>query len=228
MSRGAAASASAYPHSDDLDEQQKSFLECAKLHELPEEEEVPESGQIDVGPQPCAVEDCPNKTAHDVGFLCAAHLKDQRGVEIRRATNTEAGLGLFATKLFAVGDQIVPYTGDVITLAQLQQRKHSRYVWKLSNALYLDAARTNTDVGRMANTSEPGQANNADFFKDTQATTSFLAWGEHKQNDGYEVWLKATKKIDPDQEILVPYGFVVNKKKGSNTGKKKRSNAGNA
>jgi hypothetical protein len=201
-----------------LDEQQESFLECAKLHELPEEDELPESGKIDVGPQPCAVKDCPNKTAHGVGFLCAAHLKDKWGVEIKRAKNPDAGLGLFATRQFKEGKDIVPYTGDVITLAQLQQRNHSKYVWKLSNALYLDAARTNTEVGRMANTSESGKANNADFFKHNDATKEFQAWGIDKQNRGYEVWLKATKTINPEEEILVPYGFAVNKKKGSNAG----------
>ena len=127
------------------------------------------------------------------GSLCWIHTRRQYHLRVKPSTIPNAGRGLFAaTADFRKGQQIVPYSGDVLTRAQYEQRypnDDGEYVFKVNNNRYIDARSTQSAVGRYANR-----------CTGTGLPCNARITGAQHPN------LKATRLIHDGDEILVPYG----------------------
>jgi len=124
------------------------------------------------------------------GQYCWNHTRTIEGLRIKASTVPGAGLGLFATKQFRSGDAITPYSGDIIALRH--DRVGGPYYLQLNQHKGIDAARTNTASGRYANDPRGTQSPpNATLVLDTNRGTGRV---------------KATRTIQPGQEIFVSYG----------------------
>ena len=131
---------------------------------------------------------CAQRTC--AGEFCWVHLLQQRGLRIRGSLIPGAGKGLVAQRDFRPGDKIADYTGDIVpTGGNLQ---NSMYVLELSEAVSIDAARTNAGEGRWVNDAHnSGRRNNARFSCNQRAKTACL---------------RATTRIRKGDEVLVSYG----------------------
>jgi hypothetical protein len=66
-----------------------------------------------------------------------------------------------------------------------------QYIYKVKNDTYIDAVKSNAGIGRYANTLP--RKNNSRFTNNPRSVTP-------------QVNIKATKRIPPNTEILIPYG----------------------
>jgi hypothetical protein len=124
------------------------------------------------------------------GQYCWNHTRTIEGLRIKASTIPQAGLGLFATKQFNNGDAITPYTGDLVAIHD--DRVGGPYYLQLNRHKGIDAARTNTANGRYANDPRGTQSSpNATLVLDANRGTGRV---------------KATRTIQPGQEIFVAYG----------------------
>ena len=127
---------------------------------------------------------------------CHIHSKSLYGVEVKTSTIPRGGLGLFACKEFKNEDIIAPYTGELLTKRQLDDRygrenkdgDYAPYAVKMSENKYMDCA-CERGIASYAN-ANPSH-NNSRFSVSNTANT---------------VNLKATKRIRAGQEIFVSYG----------------------
>jgi len=134
-------------------------------------------------------EQCGKRTS--VGAYCWVHLKKILGLSIRKSHIQGAGKGLFAAKDFAAGEEVCRYTGDRIKGKTNPNFKGSMYVAQLDNRIFIDAARTNTAPGRMANApSGHARAN--------------LKWAINQRHK--TVRLVSTRPIKAGEELLIAYG----------------------
>jgi hypothetical protein len=89
------------------------------------------------------------------GHLCWVHLKKELGVRVKKSAIPGAGLGLVAARHFEEGEELVPYTGDLIVTPAMERTcQDSNYMFGLCDGVAIDAARTNTAVGRFVNDSQ--------------------------------------------------------------------------
>ena len=108
-----------------------------------------------------------------------------------------AGKGLFASKDFKKGEKIADYTGDLVRLGaedgkQSPSGYRSNYILELTEVIGIDAARTNTAVGRMVNDARgSGLRNNVRFSCNQREKTAKLI---------------AVRNIKKGEEFLVSYG----------------------
>ena len=131
---------------------------------------------------------CKAQTRH--GEYCWIHLAQLRGVRIKMSEIPEAGKGLYAARDFKKGDIVARYTGDQVPTGG--DHDGSAYVLELSEAVSIDAARTNTAEGRMINDSRgSGKRNNCRFSCNQAAKTAVL---------------RATQSIAKGRELFVGYG----------------------
>lgn len=117
---------------------------------------------------------------------------------VKTSTIKGAGKGLFTgpQTSFRRGDKIIEYTGEILNAQQFEQRypdEHhpSHYTVEVKNNYFIDARKTNSGIGRYANTCT-GRNN-----------TIFSA--VHR-NGISRVWIKANRAIGPNTELFVPYG----------------------
>lgn len=142
---------------------------------------------------------CSRKTCK-YGPYCWQHTRSKYNVAVRKSTIPNAGSGLFAIESFNEGAKICPYTGELLTKEEVDARygddeNVAEYVYRISKKrkgpTYIDASKTNACVARYANHDE--NRANAEF-KDPPADKPPI------------VWIVATKKIRPGEEIFVNYG----------------------
>lgn len=130
---------------------------------------------------------CKNVTLR--GIYCNVHHRTIEGLRITNSTLPDANFGLFALKQFRRGENIAPYDGDLTNLEDdyaLQIKKNP--------LTFISARRTNTGAGRYANArlARLGQGpNNSQLVYDRRGRIAHL---------------KATKTIEPKQEITTAYG----------------------
>ena len=150
-------------------------------------------GEVRMGARRCAATtkagvQCKAQTRH--GEYCWIHLAQLRGVRIKMSEIPEAGKGLYAARDFKKGDIVARYTGDQVPTGG--DHDGSAYVLELSEAVSIDAARTNTAEGRMINDSRgSGKRNNCRFSCNQAAKTAVL---------------RATQSIAKGRELFVGYG----------------------
>lgn len=142
--------------------------------------------------------------------LCHTHMANQRGLRIGQSAH---GLGLFATQgeqlskeerrvftpdrpVFNKGQRISEYVGEHLTKEQIEYRYDNYtapYAIQCGPNEYVDSALVRC-YASLANTADKKRCN-----------TRFVISGDR-------VYLEATRKIFPGQEILVDYGpeFILN------------------
>jgi uncharacterized protein len=125
---------------------------------------------------------------------CWRHTQKVLGVTVRKSAIPFAGLGLFATRMFSIGDAIVEYRGKRMSMraynAKYEHELHGAYGMQLNRSTVLDAAETAWGVARYAcDYHGSGKKNNAEFV-----------------NENGRIWIIAIWPIKPHQEILVDYG----------------------
>jgi hypothetical protein len=173
-------------------------------------------GQIAMGSQRCTANNrtgkqCASRTLH--GQYCWVHRAQLDGTRIKASSVPGAGKGLWAaTRDFGPGDIIARYTGDLVpTVAggRADGFGGSHYVLELSDAVSIDAARTNTADGRMVNDARgSGQRPNCRFSVNQRAKTATL---------------RAVRRIAKGAEILVSYGRQFWHRAGGESVKESRS-----
>lgn len=125
---------------------------------------------------------------------CGPHTRLHFGVSVRKSSIPKAGMGLYAEKAFEVDDRIVEYTGEKLTTDQYERRYKTEqlgsYGLALSEKYVIDARRTDAGVARYAcDYHGSGQKPNAEYV-----------------NFGGRVWIVATRRIKPGEEIFTDYG----------------------
>jgi hypothetical protein len=124
---------------------------------------------------------------------CFQHTKSILNLVVKKSNIPKANKGLFTTIDVKKGQNIVPYTGEILNQNQLDSRYgngQADYTFKVNNNdRYIDARSTKSSIGRYANTN-PGH-NNASFSID---------------NRNQKVNIKASKNIKKDGEVYVAYG----------------------
>jgi hypothetical protein len=150
-------------------------------------------GEVRMGARRCAAStkagvQCTAQTRH--GEYCWIHLAQLRGVRIKMSEIPQADKGLYAARDFKKGNIVARYTGDQVPTGG--DHDGSAYVLELSEAVSIDAARTDTAEGRMINDSRgSGKRNNCRFSCNQAAKTAVL---------------RATRTIKKGEELFVGYG----------------------
>jgi len=126
--------------------------------------------------------------------FCGQHTKEHLGVSVRKSNIPMAGLGLFAERTFKADDRIVEYSGERLTTDQYDRRYDrdamGSYGIQLSEKYVIDARKTSSGVARYAcDYHGSGKRPNAEYV-----------------NFGGRIWIVATKRIRPGEEILTDYG----------------------
>lgn len=133
---------------------------------------------------------CKHKTLR--GTLCWQHLKQKKGLRIKESEIQDAGLGLFTTKERKRGEDLAPYTGDIVVSHDAQYGGDYALQIKKNPPTFIDARRSNTGEGRYANAQrERGKRNNAQLLYDQRNRIGKV---------------RATSKIAAGKEITVAYG----------------------
>ena len=126
--------------------------------------------------------------------FCGQHTRLILGVSVRKSSIPKAGKGLFAERTFEVDQRIVEYTGEKLTIEQYEKRYDrdalGSYGLALSEKYVIDARRTDAGVARYAcDYHGSGKKPNAEYV-----------------NMGGRVWIVATRRIKPGEEIFTDYG----------------------
>lgn len=141
--------------------------------------------------------------------MCKAHAREE-GLEIK--PSRFGGLGLFAAgeeengPVFRKGDSIGEYGGRTF-LTDKVSTNGSLYVMVLDGKRSIDAAESTSCLIRFANDGTKQGLNNSEFIHYANHAPSLLcdAKGRPVRKKGC-IWLEATRKIFPGEEILVGYG----------------------
>lgn len=100
---------------------------------------------------------------------------------------SKSGLGLFATEIIKKGERIVEYIGYVLNDAEVDKKKHTKYLFDVRKNKTIDGS-PRWNVARYANHScEP----NAESVEERR---------------GARIFLEAIRTIHPDEEITFDYG----------------------
>ena len=143
-------------------------------------------------------EPCKRRTLR--GHHCAGHMRTLQRLAVARSTIPGAGMGLFAAKGtsgFRRDERIVLYSGDWVQLLP-DDNTGGPYFLQTSRGAAVDAARTDTALGRWANDSR-GSSDAAG--KRRRPNARLVADRRNKQGA-----LKASRRILPGEEIFVSYG----------------------
>jgi hypothetical protein len=156
-------------------------------------------GQVDVGSQRCVAEtkkggQCSQQTHH--GCYCWVHRAQIDGTRIKASSIPGAGKSLWAaTRDYPPGAFVASYTGDLVPTQAGKEADGfggSHYVLELSEAVSIDAARTNTADGRMVNDARgSGQRANVRFSVNQRNKTAVL---------------RTTRWVRKGQEFRASYG----------------------
>lgn len=125
------------------------------------------------------------------GIYCWSHLKEKKGLRIKTSNIPDAGLGLFTTVDRRKGEDIAPYTGDIVVNPPDNWGGDYVLQVKKNPPTFIDGRRTNTGEGRYANALRDGRRNNAQLILD------------RRRNAGK---VRAVNNIRAGNEITVAYG----------------------
>ena len=126
------------------------------------------------------------------GQYCFWHRKKISGTRIARARKKEQGMGLFATKDFAVGETIADYSGELVNGGNDSGGPYYLQLRRAGGNECIDAARTNSGDGRWVNDPRgSGKRANCEFAM--QAGTT-------------KVRVRAVRAIKAGEEFLLSYG----------------------
>jgi hypothetical protein len=162
-------------------------------------------GTIEMPSQQCTAftkQGAPCKRRTKRGHHCSDHMRLLQHLAVRKSNIKGAGFGLFVAKgknapSFRAGEQICKYTGDWIELLP-GVNTGGPYFLQVNNSLAIDAARTNTALGRWANA--PRGAVDREG-RPLRPNAQLRLDRANKQGT-----LKALRPIHPGEEILVSYG----------------------
>jgi hypothetical protein len=170
----------------------RSATEVIPLNEIAPNRPPPDAHGVRTTPtQRCTATNkkggqCGSRTAK--GRYCHVHMASKDGLRVKKSAI--AGMGLFATRDFAIGENVADYTGDMLMLTH--DKIGGEYALELTTRKAIDAARTNTAYGRYIN--DPRGS-------DLTANTEFVV--NPARGTGR---LRATVRISKGDEILVSYG----------------------
>lgn len=99
---------------------------------------------------------------------------------------SSAGLGLFANKEFKKGDLVIEYIGEIISEA-VAQKRGGKYLFELNDQWNIDGT-TRKNIARYINHS---------------CKPNCEAWLDENEE---RVFIKARKKILPEEELTYDYG----------------------
>ena len=139
---------------------------------------------------------CKNRTCIYTEF-CNIHAKSILGLVLKKSGIPNSGKGLFTLVDIKKKQNIVRYTGEIISQDEHNIRD-SGYGLKLSDNKIMDARSTQSCIGRYSNTCKTANKR-AKHCKDNNAR--FVI---NPRND--TVWIRATKNIPANSEIFVSYG----------------------
>jgi hypothetical protein len=166
------------------------------------------SGAIDMPSQQCVAftqRGTPCKRRTKRGHHCSDHMRLLQRLAVAKSRIHGAGFGLFAAKCkdrfaFRKNRRIVVYSGDWVQLlpGAAGDRQGGPYFLQVTRNLAVDAARTNTALGRWANA--PHGALN-DKGRPLRPNAKLVLDRTKRQGA-----LTALRDIRPGEEILVSYG----------------------
>jgi hypothetical protein len=127
--------------------------------------------------------------------LCHFHLQRDQNLRIKQSTIPNAGLGLFAgNKPITRNQVVVPYTGQYSST-----EANGNFVLEVNKNRFINANRY-TDTGGFAN--ECRRKDHKDHH--CSGNNSKFSISPNTQ----EAVIKATKTIEPQTEVLIPYGAL--------------------
>lgn len=130
---------------------------------------------------------------------CWIHTIRKYGVQVRNSTIDGAGKGLFAVDGFEEGDWIAPYNSDIISHECLELRfpgdVTAPYAVIDCNDIVYDGA-CYRGIASMAN----------GLFREDGFSRSMNSHNAMLEINHDELWIQATRDINPDEEIFVYYG----------------------
>ncbi len=117
----------------------------------------------------------------------------EKQLEVKQSTLTGAGLGLFTTKLIVKGSRIIEYKGEIKTWKEVENDYNNFYIFHVTDDHVIDGQKSKS-LARYINdakglTKVKGITNNAQFVI-----------------VGMQVFVVATKSIEPGAEIFIGYG----------------------
>ena len=137
------------------------------------------------------------------GDLCAEHLDRDLGLRVGASTIAGAGLGLFATRAFAKGEQVCEYKGTIVKLkgAGGFEQHPSAHGVGLSGGLVLDAVRSSAGFGRFVNAAQRRSDINCQLI-----SLRKILGGRAPAGSGKVVYVQCTKRVPAGAEWLCAYG----------------------
>ncbi|MBC7849873.1 MAG: SET domain-containing protein-lysine N-methyltransferase [Chitinophagaceae bacterium] len=124
-----------------------------------------------------------------------SQLLDQKSLFVKKSSLPEAGKGLFTKTSIKKGTPIVEYKGKITTWKEVQHDEGKNgYIYYITRNLVIDAGKYRSALARYANDARGlkrinGTRNNAKYVE-----------------KGRQVFITATKDIQPGEEIFVGYG----------------------
>ena len=188
-------------------EQREEHIKEATLsHDPAEDRPEPDSrGVIRIPSQQCTAftkkgTPCQRRTLR--GHHCRDHMRLLQRLAIAKSTIPGAGDGLFLAKYrnakpIRAGEDIVKYSGDWVQLLP-DSEDGGPYFLEITQRLGVDAARTNTALGRWSNDPRGGKDARG---RRLRPNARLVVDRRNKQGK-----LKASRKIHPGDEIYVSYG----------------------
>jgi hypothetical protein len=141
---------------------------------------------------------CKNNTCI-YGEFCNVHTKALFDLAIKPSKIPKSGKGLFTLKAIAKNQKIVKYTGEIKTLDEYNKNP-SGYAVAISKGRVIDAASTQSELGRYANDCR------ASNRKAGQCNGSNARFSVSYKGGTPTIWIKSTKNIPANSEIYISYG----------------------
>ena len=119
---------------------------------------------------------------------------EKKQLWVKRSRLPGAGKGLFTKTFIPKGTLITEYRGRIDTWKAFKQRPDNAYLFYVNRNYVIDAAPYKKALARYANDArgmvrQKGIRNNSEYI-----------------TRGLKVYIKATRDIEPGEEILVGYG----------------------
>ncbi len=122
------------------------------------------------------------------------------GVEVKKSRISNAGNGLFSSRIFEKGETISEYCGSLVWKDTLPKRIPKSHLFNIGNGWCIDGVKSPEFAKRR-------KLGGASFCNDPRITSSRNAKLKRVSDNSVDkVFVVATKKIYMDEEILVSYG----------------------
>lgn len=109
---------------------------------------------------------------------------------VKKSSLPNAGFGLYANQEFEKGDFVAEFLGEFLTMEEAKQRTDRRYMFQYTKNIILDSKNIDC-LAKYANSSRKTTFQNN------------VTWIVDYRNK--RVYLKATRKIQINEEIFAPY-----------------------